>query len=314
VLRLNLAFTNGQGGIVRGGQTVGKLSGQCHRKFWGCGKLRFLLSLAVGAVEQNRVALEFPNRRKFHAAWTMQAEKQATGLVVAHQDAFRDVKGSYLQFVVMAKGGLNVLSQLIQVVNGHLGDRHRGIHLLGCSPEKLLPRRFRSAKDDNDGCLDKLERLGKVPARVTIGKLGWQSLLRCLHKMEGPYRATRIPSLANRFHNTHYKLKTETDVGGCDRLHFHSCRGKINGIDRPTGAFHRQADMRKGSPWKMGFVRGHRARKHLHRRPLLGNNLDVLARAKSRSVNGQLGMKKVYSVRLGTMPLLPQTRFNCSLP
>lgn len=44
-------------------QSVGRRSTKCHRKFWGCGKLRFLLSLAIGAIEQDRVALELPNRR-----------------------------------------------------------------------------------------------------------------------------------------------------------------------------------------------------------------------------------------------------------
>jgi hypothetical protein len=64
------------------------------RKFRGSRKLRPLLPLAVGSIKQHGIAFDLPNGGQFHAARSVQTENHATGMLIAYEDAFRDVKGS----------------------------------------------------------------------------------------------------------------------------------------------------------------------------------------------------------------------------
>jgi len=74
-------------------------------------------ALTTGAIEQDGVAIGFPNGGQLHAPRTMQAKENATWTATADQHSFRDSKGTYLQFILLANCVLDVTSEVIQVVN-----------------------------------------------------------------------------------------------------------------------------------------------------------------------------------------------------
>jgi hypothetical protein len=73
-------------------------------------------ALAAGAVEQDGVAIGFPNGGQLDAPRAMQAKENAARPFAADQDAFRDFKRSRLQFMLVAKAMMDKSTQVIQVV------------------------------------------------------------------------------------------------------------------------------------------------------------------------------------------------------
>jgi len=82
----------------------------------GLNQLGLLQALARGAVEEDGVAVGFPDSGELYAAGAVQAEEDAAGPLAANQNPFRDLKSTDLQFVLLANFVMDVSAKLIQVV------------------------------------------------------------------------------------------------------------------------------------------------------------------------------------------------------
>jgi hypothetical protein len=80
-------------------------------------QLRPAHALAAGAIEQDGVAIGFPNGSEFHTARTMQAKEDSAGTAAADKHSFGNVKCTYLQFILLANCVVDVTAKVVQVVN-----------------------------------------------------------------------------------------------------------------------------------------------------------------------------------------------------
>jgi hypothetical protein len=85
------------------GQWVARLD-EHGGKLGGLNELGFQDPFATGVVEQDGVAIGFPDRRQFDAPRAVHAEEDAAGALAADEDSFGDRKSSDLQLILIAKG------------------------------------------------------------------------------------------------------------------------------------------------------------------------------------------------------------------
>ena len=87
--------------------------GQSRREDRCLDKLRLADALAAGAVEQNRIAIRFPNGGQLHTSRPMQAEKHPAWTAAANKDSLRNTKCTYLQFILLANRVVNKTSKVV---------------------------------------------------------------------------------------------------------------------------------------------------------------------------------------------------------
>ena len=97
---------------------------------WGLDQLGLQRPLAGGAVEQNRIAVSFPDCGQLDASGAVQAKEDATGPLATNQNAFGHLERAALEFVLVAKGLVDISSLVVQVVELERESRHWGRRLL----------------------------------------------------------------------------------------------------------------------------------------------------------------------------------------
>jgi hypothetical protein len=90
--------------------------GGCCFQHGGLDQLGLFQAFARGTVEEDGVAIGFPDGGELDAAGAVQAEEDAAGPLSANQNPFRDLKSTDLQFVLLANFVMDVSAKLIQVV------------------------------------------------------------------------------------------------------------------------------------------------------------------------------------------------------
>ena len=81
-------------------------------------------ALATGAVKQDSVAIRFPDRGEFDAAWAMHAKEDAARLFAPDQDSFRYAKGRWFEFILIANRVVDIGSEVVQIVDLERLSRH----------------------------------------------------------------------------------------------------------------------------------------------------------------------------------------------
>jgi hypothetical protein len=85
-------------------------------------------TFAVRAVKKDGVPAGFPDRNQLDTPRAVKAEKDPAGCSAFFQDAFGEVKGSDLQFVLLAKLLLDVVSQILEIPDLHRVSLHVSDH------------------------------------------------------------------------------------------------------------------------------------------------------------------------------------------
>lgn len=70
---------------------------------------------AAGVVKQNGVPVALPNGGEFHLAWTVETKEHSTRFVSSHKYPLRNGILADFQRLMIAKGFVDVVSQVLQV-------------------------------------------------------------------------------------------------------------------------------------------------------------------------------------------------------
>ena len=82
----------------------------------GVFKCHQLELLARRIIKANRIVFCFPDRRQFHAAWSVEAKENATDRLTAFEKPFGDLMNSFFEIALLTQSVRDQFSKLSQVV------------------------------------------------------------------------------------------------------------------------------------------------------------------------------------------------------